>query len=151
MAGACRQCYPSSAAGKFRDFAACDDARGRGSHFRRARGQEGRPDRLRGRGMAHQFEVTQAKKSFLKVRHPVEELTFTFHVVEGHGGRRTLGIAPRQKGAVASKAAHYARAMPAFAEARHAGAIETVGADLGPITKRPCFLVTSLASRAPLS
>jgi hypothetical protein len=56
--------------------------------------------------MAHQFEVTQAEKSFLKVRHPVEGLTFTFHVVEGHGGRRMLGGALRQKGAVASKAAH---------------------------------------------
>ena len=47
--------------------------------------------------MAHQFEVTQAEKSFLKVRHPVEGLTFTFHVVEGHGGRRMLGGALRQK------------------------------------------------------
>ena len=67
--------------------------------------------------MAHQFEVTQAEKSFLKVRHPVEGITFTFHVVEAHGGRRTLGGALRQKGAVASKAAHYASRARAFAEA----------------------------------
>ena len=67
--------------------------------------------------MAHQFEVTQAEKSFLKVRHPVEGLTFTFHVVEGHGGRRMLGGALRQKGAVASKAARYASHARAFAEA----------------------------------
>ena len=72
---------------------------------------------MRGRGMAHQFEVTQAEKSFLKVRHPVEGLTFTFHVVEGHGGRRMLGGALRQKAAVASKAAHYASHARAFAEA----------------------------------
>jgi hypothetical protein len=67
--------------------------------------------------MAHQFEVTQADKSFLKLRDPVEGLTFTFHVVEGHGGRRALGGALRQKGAVASKAAHYASHARAFAEA----------------------------------
>jgi hypothetical protein len=68
--------------------------------------------------MAHQFEVIQAEKSFLKVRHPVEGLTFTFHVVEGHGGRRALGGAPRQKGAVARRnAAHYASHARAFAEA----------------------------------
>ena len=51
---------------------------------------------MKGPGMAHQFEVTQAEKSFLKVRHPVEGLTFTFHVVEGQGGRRALGGALRQ-------------------------------------------------------
>jgi hypothetical protein len=67
--------------------------------------------------MAHQFEVTQAEKSFLKVRHPVEGLTFTFHVVEDHGGRRTLGGALRQKGAVARSAAHYASQARVFAEA----------------------------------
>jgi hypothetical protein len=33
--------------------------------------------------MAEKFEVAQAEKSFLKVRHPVEGLTFTFPVVEG--------------------------------------------------------------------
>ena len=67
--------------------------------------------------MAHQFEITRAAMSFLKVRHPVEGLTFTSHVVEGHGGRRMLGGALRQKGAVASKAAHYASHARAFAEA----------------------------------
>ena len=35
--------------------------------------------------MAEKFEVAQAEKSFLKVRHPVEGLTFTFPVVEGPG------------------------------------------------------------------
>jgi hypothetical protein len=44
------------------------------------------------------FEVPQAEKSFLKVRHFVEGLTFTFRVVEGEGGRRMLGGAFRQKG-----------------------------------------------------
>ena len=68
--------------------------------------------------MAHQFEVTQAEKSFFKVRHPVEGITFTFHVVEGHGGRRALGGALRQKGAVASKAAHCASRARAFRGSR---------------------------------
>ena len=48
--------------------------------------------------MAERFEVAQAEKSFLKVCHPVEGLTFTFPVVEGQGGRRMLGGALRQKG-----------------------------------------------------
>ena len=50
--------------------------------------------------MAEKFEVAQAEKTFLKVRHPVEGLTFTFPVVEGPGGRRMLAGAFRQKGAV---------------------------------------------------
>jgi hypothetical protein len=77
--------------------------------------------------MAEKFEVAQAEKSFLKVRHPVEGLTFTFPVVEGQGGRRMLGGAFRQKGAVARRsAAHYASQARAFAEreARKAGLID---------------------------
>ncbi len=77
--------------------------------------------------MAEKFEVAQAEKSFLKVRHPVEGLTFTFPVVEGQGGRRMLGGAFRQKGAVARRSApHYASQARAFAEreARKAGLID---------------------------
>ena len=77
--------------------------------------------------MAEKFEVAHSEKSFLKVRHPVEGLTFTFPVVEGQGGRRMLGGAFRQKGAIARRsAAHYASQARAFAEreARKAGLID---------------------------
>ena len=47
--------------------------------------------------MAEKFEVAQAEKSFLKVRHPVEGLP-SFPVVEGRGGRRILGGAFGKKG-----------------------------------------------------
>jgi hypothetical protein len=63
----------------------------------------------------------------LKVRHPVEGLTFTFPVVEGEGGRRMLGGAFRQKGVVARRsAAHHASQARASAEreARKAGLID---------------------------
>ena len=73
--------------------------------------------------MAHQFEVTQAEKSFLKVRHPVEGLTFTFHVVEGHGGRRTAWRCPQAKKGLSQAKQLTTLAMPAHSrKPRHAGA-----------------------------
>ena len=72
--------------------------------------------------MAHQFEVTQADKSFLKVRHPVEGLTFTFHVVRATAAGARLAVPSGKKGAVASKAAHYASHARALAEAEAPGA-----------------------------
>jgi hypothetical protein len=65
--------------------------------------------------------------------------------VEGHGGRRTLGGALRQKAAVASKAAHNASRAAHSRKPRHAGAecsIEGVG------TKGGANKDTSLRRRA---
>ena len=47
--------------------------------------------------MAEKFEVAQAEKSFLKVRYPVEGLTFTFPVVEGPRAAGACLAAPSGK------------------------------------------------------